>query len=202
MKRYFFLFLMLVLIIFSAWTDEESFEEQMFNLCCNWNEFFYLLYEVDIETVEEDEEFLAALEGYSFIIADTLLITEDLLMFADAEVSGYGELIKAEIEALNARVLELQNCYEKDALDLSRELADCRGLVTALQAENKDMNESAAFMIEEKNKLVEEKEYHLCENKKLSTELADIKSSVERLEAENSSLNGGLSLVTELCNLS
>ena len=100
MRKSFLLIFILIIIISASWADEESFEDQVYNLCCNWNEFFYLLYDVDIEAVEEDEEFLEILEGYLFIIADTLLITGELLMFADAEVSGYGELIKGEIEAL------------------------------------------------------------------------------------------------------
>ncbi|KAK4277074.1 hypothetical protein QN277_015127 [Acacia crassicarpa] len=99
---------------------------------------------------------------------------------------------EAEIEARSARALELQNCYEmsqKEALDLSRELADCRELITALHAENKDLNESVALMNEEKKELVEEKEFHLCESQKLSAELALLTSKNAELRDQYVSAN-------------
>ncbi|KAI4337430.1 hypothetical protein L6164_015849 [Bauhinia variegata] len=120
----------------------------------------------------------------------------------ELEKQFYGA--KTEVEALSTRLLELQNCFEmsqKESSGLSTELADCRGLVTALQLENKDMNERLAVMIEEKNKLVEEKEFHLSESKKLSTEFAGIKNSAEGLTAENINLSVRLSLVTEERNM-
>ncbi|KAJ1425728.1 hypothetical protein SESBI_10802 [Sesbania bispinosa] len=101
----------------------------------------------------------------------------------------------AEVEALSVRVVELQISFEvsqKDSLDLSTELADCRGLISSLQAEKKGMDETLDLVIAEKNKLVEEKDLHLCESKKVAAELADFKTSMEA--AENSSLNGNLAL--------
>ncbi|XP_020227497.1 COP1-interactive protein 1 isoform X2 [Cajanus cajan] len=105
-----------------------------------------------------------------------------------------------EVEALSVRVVELQNSFDmsqKDSSDLSRELADCRGLISSLQVEKKGINETLDLMIAEKNKLVDEKEFHLCESRNLATELADFKSSMEGVKVENTNLIDRISLVTE-----
>ncbi|XP_058724776.1 uncharacterized protein LOC131596203 isoform X3 [Vicia villosa] len=107
------------------------------------------------------------------------------------------------IEALSARVVELQINFEmsqKDSLDLSTELADCRSLISSLQDEKKGVNETLDLMISEKNKLAEEKEFNLCESQKLTTELSCLKSSMEAVEVENSNLIDRISLVTEESN--
>ncbi|XP_061362542.1 trans-Golgi network-localized SYP41-interacting protein 1 [Gastrolobium bilobum] len=90
----------------------------------------------------------------------------------------------AEVEALSARVVELQISFEisqKDSSDLCTELAECRGLISSLQVERKGMNESLDLVIAEKNQLLEEKEFHLC----------------ERVKVESSNLTERISLVTE-----
>ncbi|KAL2974790.1 hypothetical protein AAZX31_14G123300 [Glycine max] len=118
----------------------------------------------------------------------------------NVEVQNQFNAAMAEVEALSVRVIELQNSFDvshKDSLELSRELADCRGLISSLQVEKKGMNETLNLMIAEKNKLVEEKEFHLCESKNLATELADFKSLMEGVRVENSNLIDRISLVTE-----
>ncbi|KAE9588972.1 hypothetical protein Lalb_Chr22g0361211 [Lupinus albus] len=116
------------------------------------------------------------------------------------EMQNQFNIAEANVEVLSARVIDLHVCFEiaqKESLDLSTELVDCRGLISGLQEENKGIDETLSLMITEKNKLVEEKEFHLHESKKLATELADFKSLVEALKAENSNLIDRISLVTE-----
>ncbi|KAK7260772.1 hypothetical protein RIF29_27069 [Crotalaria pallida] len=116
------------------------------------------------------------------------------------EMENQFNIAKAEVEALSARVVELQISFElaqKDSSDLSTELADCRGLISSLREEKNGMDETLGLMTADKNKLMEEKEFHLHESKKLATELADFKSSMEALIAENSNLIDRISLVTE-----
>jgi len=106
----------------------------------------------------------------------------------------------AEVEALSARVVELQNNFDmsqNDSLELSNELADCRGLILSLQVEKKGMNETLDLINSEKNKLLEEKEFHLFEIKNLATELADLNSSMEGVKLEKSNLIDRISSVTE-----
>ncbi|CAJ2674840.1 unnamed protein product [Trifolium pratense] len=107
------------------------------------------------------------------------------------------------VEALSARVVELQISFEmsqKDSSDLSTELADCRSLISSLQDEKKVMSETLNLVIAEKNKLAEEKEFYLCESKNVATELSGLKSSMEGVEVENSNLIDRISLVTEESN--
>ncbi|CAI8605805.1 unnamed protein product [Vicia faba] len=107
------------------------------------------------------------------------------------------------IETLSARVVELQISFEmseKDSLDLSTELADCRSLISSLQDEKKGVSETLDLVISEKNKLAEEKESNLYESQKLATELSCLKSSTEAVEVENSNLIDRISLVTEESN--
>ncbi|XP_028753245.1 golgin subfamily A member 4 isoform X2 [Neltuma alba] len=121
----------------------------------------------------------------------------------NVELQSQFKSAQAKAEAFSARVVELENNFElsqRDSLDLSTELTDCIGLVTALQTENNVMSETLSLMIGEKNKLEEEKEFHLFESKKLSTELADLKGSAEELRTENSYLSARLSSVTEDSN--
>ncbi|OIW14366.1 hypothetical protein TanjilG_15720 [Lupinus angustifolius] len=116
------------------------------------------------------------------------------------EMQNQFNIAEANVEALSARVIDLQICFEmsqKESLDLSTELVDCRVLISGLQEENEGFDETLGLMITEKNKLLEEKEFHLHESKKLATELADFKSLVETLKAENSNLIDQISLVTE-----
>ncbi|TKY58240.1 sporulation-specific protein 15 isoform X4 [Spatholobus suberectus] len=118
----------------------------------------------------------------------------------NVELQNQFNAAMAEVEALSARVIELQNSFDtsqKDSLELSTELADCRGLISSLQVEKKGMNETLDLMITEKNKLVEEKEFHRCGSKNLATELADFRSSMEGVKVENSNLIDRISLVTE-----
>ncbi|RDX78934.1 hypothetical protein CR513_40710, partial [Mucuna pruriens] len=118
----------------------------------------------------------------------------------NVELQNQFNAAMAEVEALSARVVELQNSFDmsqNDSLELSTELADCRGLISSLQVEKKGMNETLDLMIGEKNKLVEEKEFHQCESKNLATELADFKNSMEGVKFENSNLIDRIPLVTE-----
>ncbi|KAL2574158.1 hypothetical protein AAZV13_17G171400 [Glycine max] len=118
----------------------------------------------------------------------------------NVELQNQFNAAMAEVEALSARVVDLQNSFDvsqKDSLELSTELADCRDLISSLQVEKKDMNETLDLTIAEKNELVEEKEFHLCESKNLATELADFKRLMEGVKVENSNLIDRISLVTE-----
>ncbi|XP_058002136.1 trans-Golgi network-localized SYP41-interacting protein 1-like isoform X2 [Hevea brasiliensis] len=123
-----------------------------------------------------------------------------------AVVSGREELqlqfhaAKAEVEEVSARANELQNSLEMSQSDVSnllKESADSKGLVGALHAENKNLNQTIALLTEERKKLVEEKLVCLCENEKLLKELADCRNSVAALQVESSNLSGTLASVTE-----
>ncbi|XP_057423267.1 trans-Golgi network-localized SYP41-interacting protein 1 isoform X3 [Lotus japonicus] len=116
------------------------------------------------------------------------------------EVQNHFSAAMAEVDALSARLVELQVNFEmsqKDSSDLSTELMDCRGLISSLQAEKKGTNETLELVTAEKNKLMEEKEFHMCESTKLAAEVADIKSSTEAAKVENSNLIDMISLLTE-----
>ncbi|XP_027939603.1 centromere-associated protein E isoform X2 [Vigna unguiculata] len=118
----------------------------------------------------------------------------------NVELQNQFNAAMAEVEALSARVLELQNNFDmsqKDFLELSKELADCRGLISSLQVEKKGMNETLDLTNGEKSKLLEEKEFHLFEIKNLVTELADLRGSMEGVKLEKSNLIDRISSVTE-----
>ncbi|CAJ1972211.1 unnamed protein product [Sphenostylis stenocarpa] len=118
----------------------------------------------------------------------------------NVELQNQFNAAMAEVEALSARVSELQSSFDmsqKDSWELSTELADCRGLLSSLQVEKKGMHETLDFMIAEKNKLVEEKEFHLSESKNLATEVADLNCSMDGVKLEKSSLNDRISSLTE-----
>ncbi|CAK8570111.1 unnamed protein product [Lathyrus sativus] len=120
------------------------------------------------------------------------------------ELQNQFDTAMAGIEALSARLVELQISFEmaqKDSLDLSTELADCRSLISSLQDEKKGVSETLDLVISEKNKLADEKEFNLCESQKLATELSCLKSSMEAVEVENSNLTDRISLVTEESNM-
>ncbi|XP_024630980.1 protein MLP1 isoform X5 [Medicago truncatula] len=119
------------------------------------------------------------------------------------ELQNQFDTAMAGVEALSARVVELQISFEmsqKDSSDLSTELADCRSLISSLQDEKKGVSETLDLVVAEKNKLEEEKEFYLCESKKLATEFSSLKSSMEGVEVENSNLIDRISLVTEESN--
>ncbi|XP_017430007.1 trans-Golgi network-localized SYP41-interacting protein 1 isoform X2 [Vigna angularis] len=118
----------------------------------------------------------------------------------NVELQNQFNAAMAEVEALSARVVELQNNFDmsqKDSLELSKELADCRGLISSLQVEKKGMNETLDSTNDEKSKLLEEKESHLFEIKNLESELADLKISMEGVKLEKSNLVDRISSVTE-----
>ncbi|XP_068471750.1 sporulation-specific protein 15 isoform X4 [Phaseolus vulgaris] len=118
----------------------------------------------------------------------------------NVELQNQFNAAMAEVEALSARVVELQNNFDmshKDSLKLSKELADCRGFISSLQVEKKGLNETLDLTNGEKNKLLEEKEFHLFEIKNLATELADLNSSMEGVKLEKSNLIDRISSVTE-----
>ncbi|BAT83960.1 hypothetical protein VIGAN_04121000 [Vigna angularis var. angularis] len=88
----------------------------------------------------------------------------------NAELRNQFNAAMAEVEAFSARVVELQNNFDmsqKDSLELSKELVDCKGLISSLQVEKKGMNEILDLRNNEKSKLLEEKEFHLFEIKNL-----------------------------------
>ncbi|KAK7293682.1 hypothetical protein RJT34_16555 [Clitoria ternatea] len=118
----------------------------------------------------------------------------------NVELQNQFNAAMAEVEALSTRFVELQNSFDmsqQHSLDLSTELADCRGLISNLEVEKKGMSDTFDLVIAEKKKLVEEKDFHLCESKNLETELANLRSSMEGVKVENSNLIDSISLVTE-----
>ncbi|XP_027333482.1 centromere-associated protein E isoform X2 [Abrus precatorius] len=122
----------------------------------------------------------------------------------NVELQNQFNAARAEVEALSTRVVELQSSFnvsQKDSLELSSELADCRGLISSLQVEKKGMIETIDLVIVEKNKLVEEREFHLCQITNLATELSDFKSSMEGVKVDNSNLIDRISKVTEERNI-
>ncbi|GAV62539.1 hypothetical protein CFOL_v3_06062 [Cephalotus follicularis] len=123
-----------------------------------------------------------------------------------AAAAGREELLnqlcngKSEGEELSVRAHELQISLEKsqgELSSLSMELADCKNIIAVLQVENENLNTTIALVMEEKKKLVEEKEPLLHENEKLSTELADCKNLLAALQLEISNLSGTVALFTE-----
>ncbi|KAG8636448.1 major antigen isoform X3 [Manihot esculenta] len=107
---------------------------------------------------------------------------------------------KAEVKEVSARAKELQSSLESSQADISnllKELADSKGLVGTLLAENDNLNQTIALLTEERKKLVHEKNTCLQENEKILKELADCRNSVAALLAENSNLSGTLASVTE-----
>ncbi|XP_065635874.1 trans-Golgi network-localized SYP41-interacting protein 1 isoform X4 [Quercus suber] len=107
---------------------------------------------------------------------------------------------KAEVEEFSARACELQNSLERsegDLLSRLTELADCKSLVAALQVENNNLEGTISSVNEERNKLVDEKEFLFRENGKMLIELADSKSLMAALQVESSSLNESLASVME-----
>ncbi|KAB2629536.1 golgin subfamily B member 1-like [Pyrus ussuriensis x Pyrus communis] len=116
------------------------------------------------------------------------------------ELQDQLQTARAEVEEFSARATESNSSLERskqDLLILSAELADCKSLVAALQAENEKLNGSIALWDEDRKKLVEQNDRYLHEKEKLSAELVDGKSFVEALQDQISSLSGSLSSVTE-----
>ncbi|XP_031276337.1 abnormal long morphology protein 1 isoform X1 [Pistacia vera] len=116
------------------------------------------------------------------------------------ELENQVHLVKAEAQEFSGRALELQFSLERsqgDLSSLSMELADCKDLVASLRLENENLNGTLASVMEDRRKLVEEKESYQHENEKLSSELANCKSLVAALEVEISNFSGTLALGTE-----
>ncbi|XP_050218473.1 uncharacterized protein LOC126669146 isoform X2 [Mercurialis annua] len=125
-----------------------------------------------------------------------------------ATVNGKEELqlqfhaAKTEVEEVAARENELQNCLERsqsDLLNLSQELANCKGLMGTLHAENENLHQTIALLTEEGKERVNEKNACLNEHEKLLKELSDCNILVAALQVESSEVSGTLASVTEEC---
>ncbi|XP_062021395.1 trans-Golgi network-localized SYP41-interacting protein 1-like [Rosa rugosa] len=106
---------------------------------------------------------------------------------------------KVEGEEASSRTIELHNNLERaqqDLFRLSTELADCKGLVQALQVENETLNGTIVSADEVKSKLMEQNNLYLLEKEKLSTDLVDRESLVATLRGKISTLSGNLDSVT------
>ncbi|KAL6212639.1 hypothetical protein ACLB2K_017857 [Fragaria x ananassa] len=107
---------------------------------------------------------------------------------------------KLEIEEASSRAIDLHNNLERahqDVFRLSTELADCKGLVQALQVENVTLNETIVSADEVKSKLIEQNNFYLLEKEKLSTDLVDCETLVATLQGQISNLSGNLDSVTQ-----
>lgn len=105
---------------------------------------------------------------------------------------------KAEVEEFSARVDNLQHKLEisgGNMSSLASELADCRNLVASLQAQNENLNGMISLVMEEKIKVVEDKENFLQDNNKMAAELAQTKASLASLQLENVNLSECLASV-------
>ncbi|KAM5565425.1 trans-Golgi network-localized SYP41-interacting protein 1-like [Rosa sericea] len=106
---------------------------------------------------------------------------------------------KVEVEEASSRAIELHNNLERaqqDLFRLSTELADCKGLVQALEVENETLNGTIVSADEVKSKLMEQNNLYLLEKEKLSTDLVDRESLVATLQGQISTLSGNLDSVT------
>ncbi|XP_040363683.1 centrosome-associated protein CEP250-like isoform X2 [Rosa chinensis] len=106
---------------------------------------------------------------------------------------------KVEGEEASSRTIELHNNLERaqqDLFRLSTELADCKGLVQALQVENETLNGTILSVDEVKSKHMEQNNLYLLEKEKLSTDLVDRESLVATLQGQISTLSGNLDSVT------
>ncbi|XP_030541288.1 trans-Golgi network-localized SYP41-interacting protein 1 isoform X1 [Rhodamnia argentea] len=98
-----------------------------------------------------------------------------------------------DLQELGARAFELQNSLEMSQENLrnqSRDLADCRSSMAALQIENERLNGIISFGVEERKNLGDEKENFLRENQRLLIELDESQRLVRGLQAEIATLNG------------
>lgn len=107
---------------------------------------------------------------------------------------------KAEVEEFSARVDDLQNRLEisgGNMSSLASELADCRDLVASLQLQNENLNGMLSLAMEEKMKVVADKENFLQDNDKMAAELAQSRASLASLQLENVNLSECLASVKE-----
>ncbi|XP_027082077.2 uncharacterized protein [Coffea arabica] len=107
---------------------------------------------------------------------------------------------KAEVEEFSARVDNLQNRLEisgGNMSSLASELADGRNLVASLQVQNENLNGMLSLVMEEKMKVVEDKENFLQENNKMAAELAQSKASLASLQLANVNLSECLASIKE-----
>ncbi|KAF8015234.1 hypothetical protein BT93_H0895 [Corymbia citriodora subsp. variegata] len=129
-------------------------------------------------------------------------LTEELLQCRsehDAVVHGRDDFCsqlhaaRDEIQELGARAFELQNSLEMSQENLtnqSRDFADCKSSMAALQIENERLNEIISLGVEERKNLEDEKENLLRENQRLLIELDESRRLVRGLQAEIATLNG------------
>ncbi|XP_010927246.2 uncharacterized protein [Elaeis guineensis] len=85
---------------------------------------------------------------------------------------------RGEIECLSSRASELQNKLEQSQKELvlvSADLANCRGLVEALQNENMNLTASISSEMDPRKILEEEKQLLSSENMRLNSELSEQK---------------------------
>ncbi|XP_050388233.1 trans-Golgi network-localized SYP41-interacting protein 1 isoform X2 [Argentina anserina] len=118
--------------------------------------------------------------------------------FEKEELGNKFHAAKLEVEEATSRANDLHNNLERaqqDVFRLSTELADCKGLVQALQVENETLNETIVSADEVKSKLTEQNKLYIVENEKLSTDLVDCETVVATLQGQISNLNGSLDSV-------
>ncbi|CAH9108199.1 unnamed protein product [Cuscuta europaea] len=115
------------------------------------------------------------------------------------------QISKAEVVDLSARVDELQirlNMSMEDLDNLSAELAACKNLVSAFEAEKENLGANLDLLSEENKKLEDERGSFVTEIEKLGMELAQCKNSFLSLQLQNQDSNENLTFLNaERCKL-
>ncbi|XP_077238464.1 nucleoporin isoform X2 [Tasmannia lanceolata] len=150
--------------------------------------------EVQMEFEHKDRHLLDEVSKLRALVEETqesnTSISEELMhcrLELRAMASGKEEVeiqclsARAEVEDLSARACRLQNELEQsqeEVTHLSDKLADCKGLLGALEIENANLKGNLILATEERRKFEEEKEFFSSENKKLTAELLEHKDSL------------------------
>uniref|UniRef100_A0A2P2JQV5 Uncharacterized protein n=1 Tax=Rhizophora mucronata TaxID=61149 RepID=A0A2P2JQV5_RHIMU len=161
-------------------------------------QFRQLNYEISVirpshkEACERNDDLAQALTQCMSELKSTVSEKEDL------QQQSY--LAKKEVDKFSARAYELQDILERsqsDLLSLSKESADCKDLVAALQVENENIRGILALHNQEREMILEKNNSCTHENDEPLMELAESKNLVASLEVEISNLSAALASVAE-----
>ncbi|KAK6927719.1 hypothetical protein RJ641_006310 [Dillenia turbinata] len=194
----------------------ETLKEHLYVTCLEKDLFHLHITEQSEQQREFDQNQNKLVEAISTLTASlneaserNAVVTEELagcrseleaVTRGQEELKSQLSIVTEERELASSAAQELQTKLERSELEFSRlsmELGHCKNLVTTLQVDNGNLNQSLDAMMEEKKKHEDEKEHFFQDNGRLLTELADYRSLVAALQTENANLSGDLTSVTE-----